>query len=142
MLWLTNVNFGRSGMAKNRFVLDTSAVIFLAAKGSIIPSGLEDKLNEADIFVSVISEIELFSKPALPPDEEKNLRAFLADRIFVADITDSIKKETLALRRGIGLKIPDCIVAASAITLEAVLLTADKELLCLDWPGFRAQGVF
>jgi len=129
-------------MAKNRFVLDTSAVIFLAAKGSIIPSGLEEKLDEADIFISVISEIELFSKQALPPNEEENLRAFLSDRISVMDITGSIKKETLALRRSIGLKIPDCIVAASAIALEAVLLTADKELLCLDWPGLHVQGIF
>jgi hypothetical protein len=56
-----------NGMTENRFVLDTNAVIFLTAKGNVIPSGLENELNDADLFISVISEIELFSKPGLPP---------------------------------------------------------------------------
>ncbi|MDR1838925.1 MAG: PIN domain-containing protein [Treponema sp.] len=128
-------------MTENRFVLDTNAVIFLTTRGNIIPASIEDKLNKADVFISVITEIELLSKAALPPNEEENLRAFFSDRISIIDITDSIKRETITLRRSVKLKLPDCIVAATAIVLDSVLLTADKELLSLDWHGFRAIGL-
>jgi predicted nucleic acid-binding protein len=59
-------------MTKSSFVLDTNAVIFLTTRGNAIHSELEKELNDADLFISVITEIELFSKPELPPDEEKN----------------------------------------------------------------------
>ena len=127
-------------MSENRFVLDTNAVIFLTTKGNMIHHELKDELNEADLFVSVISEIELFAKKELPPDEEENLRALLSDRITVIDLTNDVKKETIALRRNNKLKLPDCIVAATAIVLNAVLLTADTELLRLNWPGYTSRS--
>jgi len=85
----------------------------------------------------VISGIELFSKSALTHTEENSLRTFLAERVPVIELTSTIKKETIALRRSAKLKLPDCIVAATAITLNAILLTADKGLLAFSWPGFR-----
>jgi predicted nucleic acid-binding protein len=128
-------------MTKDGFTLDTNAVIFLTTKGNVIPSELEKELDEADLSISVITEIELFSKPGLPPDEEKNLRAFLSDRISIIDITDEIKKETIALRRTVKHKLPDCIVAATAIVLNATLLTADEKLLHLKWQGFNVRNI-
>jgi len=128
-------------MTKNRFVLDTNAVIFLTTKGNVISSALEKELDDADLFITVITEIELFSKPGLPPDEEERLRTFLSDRIFIIDLTDEIKKETIALRRTAKHKLPDCIVAATAIVLNSTLLTADEKLLRLKWQGFNARNI-
>ena len=128
-------------MAKSRFVLDTNAVIFLTTRGNVIPPDLEKELDDADCFISVITEIELFSKPELPPDEERNLRLFLSDRISITDINDEIKKETIALRRIARHKLPDCIVAATAIILNATLLTADEKLLRLKWQGFNVKNI-
>jgi predicted nucleic acid-binding protein len=128
-------------MTKSRFVLDTNAVIFLTTKGNVIPSNLEHELDEADLYISCITEIELFAKPELPPDEEKKLCIFLADRISIIDLTGEVKKETIAIRRTARCKLPDCIVAATAISLNAVLLTADVKLLCLQHPGFIAKNI-
>ena len=128
-------------MTKNRFVLDTNAVIFLTTRGNVIPSDLEKKLDDADLFISVITEIELFSKPELPPDEEKNLRTFLFDKISIIDLTDEIKKETIALRRNVRQKLPDCIVAATSIVLNAALFTSDEKLLRLEWQGFNVKNI-
>ena len=130
-----------NGTIENRFVLDTNAVIFLTTRGNVIPSDLENALNEAALFTSVISEIEVFSKPALPPDEEENLHSFLSERITIIDLTSEIKKETIALRRSTNLKLPDSIVAAASIVLDAILLTDDKALLNLSWPGLRTQNI-
>jgi predicted nucleic acid-binding protein len=128
-------------MTKSRFVLDTNAVIFLTTRGNVIPSGLENDLDEADLFISVITEIELFAKPELPVDEEENLRAFLSDRISIIDLTNEIKKEVIALRRSTKHKLPDCIVAATAIVLNATLLTADIKLLNLERHGFKIKNI-
>jgi len=128
-------------MTKSRFVLDTNAVIFLTKRNSAIPPDLEKELNDADLFISVITEIELFSKPELAPDEEKNLHAFLSDRISIIDITDEVKKEAIAFRRKIRHKLPDCIVAATSIVFNATLLTADVKLLHLEWTGFNAKNI-
>jgi predicted nucleic acid-binding protein len=128
-------------MTESRFVLDTNAVIVLAAGDNATTSVLENKLKAADLFISVISEIELLSKPKMAADEEENLRAFLAERTIIIDLTEDVKNETIALRRSVKLKLPDCIVAATAVVLDSVLLTADKELLRLDWSGLKTQSI-
>jgi len=139
--WLTSEISGTSGMTKSRFVFDTNAVIFLTTKGNVIPSELEKELDDADLFISIITEIELFSKPELSPDEEINLRGFLSDKISIIDLTDEIKKETIALRRTVKHKLPDCIVAATAIVFNATLLTADEKLLHLKWQDFNVRNI-
>ena len=55
--------------------------------------------------------------------------------------SSEVKKETFKLRRAVRLKLPDCIIAATAITLNAVLLTNDKELLDLAWSGYTARDI-
>jgi predicted nucleic acid-binding protein len=129
-------------MTENRFLLDTNAVIFLTTIGNIIPSSLQSELDGTDLFISVINEIELFAKPELSTAEEENLRTFLSDRIPVIDLTTAIKKETIAIRRSKRLKLPDCIIAATSVVLNAVLLTADAELLSLTWPGYNIKSLY
>jgi predicted nucleic acid-binding protein len=131
-----------NGMTDSRFVLDTNIVIFLTNKSKIVSSRLQSELEDADLFISVINEIELFAKPKLLPMEEGNLQTFLSDRITVIDLTSDIKEETIAIRRATTLKLPDCIVAATSIALNAILLTDDHHLLNLSWPGLRTQNIF
>ena len=39
------------------------------------------------------------------------------------------------------VKLPDCIIASTAIILDAVLFTDDDQLLSLSWPGLRPQNI-
>jgi predicted nucleic acid-binding protein len=45
------------------------------------------------------------------------------------------------LRRSTKIKLPDCIIAATSIVLNAALLTDDDKLLRLTYPGYTAQPV-
>ena len=139
MALLIKENFGTSGMTEKCFVLDTNAVIFLVSRGSNISLKLQTELNEADLFISGISEIELFSKSTIPANEEEKLRALISERIPAIDLTEAVKKETITIRRKTKLKLPDSIIVATAITLDAVLITEDSKLLNLSLPGFRTQ---
>jgi predicted nucleic acid-binding protein len=131
----------KNGQAGQRFVLDTNAVIFLTTAGSVISAEAQKALDEADLFVSIIAELELFSKSNLPPEEEANLRAFIMEKTSIMDINPAIKKQTIALRRSTKIKLPDAIIAATSIALNAVLLTRDAELLNLSCPGYRARDI-
>jgi len=62
-------------------------------------------------------------------------------RSAMTGLTDDVKKETIALRRSTKLKLPDCIIAATASVLNAVLLTDDKKLLNMSLPGLKTQNI-
>ena len=50
-----------------------------------------------------------------------------------------MRETAIRLRRERRLKLPDAVVAASALVLDAVLLTNDRHLLTL--PGLRSQSL-
>jgi predicted nucleic acid-binding protein len=49
----------------------------------------------------------------------------------VTELTQAIKSHAVDLRKRYGLKLPDAIVAATALALDATLLTNDQRLLTL-----------
>jgi predicted nucleic acid-binding protein len=123
-------------MSGNKFVLDTNVVINYL-NNRINLSGFDD----AELFISVITELELFAKPAMTLEEEIKISAFLNDNVTIIEIDAPIKKETIGLRRSTKIKLPDCIVAATSIVLDAHLLTHDDDLLPLVYPGFHARNI-
>jgi len=105
-----------------RRLLDTNAVLYL------LGGRLAESLEVGSYFVSVISEMELLSYPRLSIDAASQIRSFLAD-VTIVELTRDVKTTAIQLRREHGLKLPDAIIAASAMNLEAELLTNDLQLL-------------
>jgi predicted nucleic acid-binding protein len=120
-------------MDRPKFVLDTNAVIFLLTAETVPAT-----LNNADLFISIISRIELLSKPGISPADIQEIKDFLID-VTAVDINEDVENETIALRRSTKIKLPDCIIAATSIVLGATLLTADDQLLHLSHPNFTVQ---
>ena len=112
------------GLTVPRFVLDTNIILYFLG-GRLI-----DPIPAGTYAISVISELELLAYPGLVSSEEERVRAFLAD-IPVTDLTQSVKHHAVDLRKRLGLKLPDAIVTATALALEAILLTNDQRLLAL-----------
>lgn len=107
-----------------RFVLDTNIILYF------LGGRLAEPLPVGPYAISVISELELLAYPGLVSSEEQRVRAFLAD-IAVPELTQAIKKHAVDLRRRYSLQLPDATVAATALVLEATLLTNDQRLLAL-----------
>jgi predicted nucleic acid-binding protein len=121
-----------NGPTDNKFALDSCTCMnFLNRK---IPS-----LPANDLFISVITEMELLAKPDITPDAEREIGDFLRG-ITIMPLSGEIKREAIRIRRaGLPrLKLPDAIVAATAVILNAQLVTADERLLKLTWTGFNA----
>lgn len=111
-------------MTVPRFVLDTNIILYF------LGGRLADSFPAGDYAISVISELELLAYPSLASSEEQRIREFLAD-VPITDLTQSVKRHAVSLRKRFGLKLPDAIVAATALALEATLLTNDQRLLAL-----------
>ena len=108
-------------MNGNRYLLDTNIIIYILDGDKIIADYLSQKI----LYTSIICEIELFSSKILIQKEEKRIKNFLQEFTIVS-IDQAIKELAILFRKQYSLKIPDSIVAATAVSLEIPLVTSDK----------------
>ena len=111
-------------------VLDTNTVIYL------LGGRLADPFPGGGYGISIITEIELLSYPALSIDEERRINTLLAT-VTVIDITPVVRDAAIRLRRVHRLKVPDAIIAGTAVALDAELMTNDVRLARI--PELRCQ---
>ena len=102
------------------FLADTNALIYLLDGNSCMSPFLQNKLA-----FSVISEMELLSFSGITTEEETNIKSLLLDCKEIS-LTNEIKEKTIEIRKTYRIKLPDAIVAASAIVNNLPLITADK----------------
>jgi predicted nucleic acid-binding protein len=126
-------------MNGTNIVFDTCAVIKLLDRQHDLRS-LGINIDEARLLTSVIVRMELLSKRNMPGDEEQDIQEFLDDLIIVP-LDEAVEQKAVEIRRTTSVKLPDCIVAATSIVLNAILLTDDDHLLNLSWPGLRTHPV-
>ncbi len=111
--------------------LDTNIVLYLLEGDKTLAAMMNDK----EIYISFITEMELLSYKNLSTSEEKRIHIFLEDAIVV-DMTFLIKQKAIQVRKTTGMKLPDSIIAASALQMEMALLTADtgfRKVKSLDY---------
>ncbi len=114
------------------FLLDTNALIYLQSARLATP------LLEGAYAYSVISEIELLSWPQMQAEAELVWRGLLAGLRRV-DLEAKVYEAAIHLRREHRLRLPDAIIAASALAYHATLLTNDQRLLAI--PDVRSQAL-
>jgi predicted nucleic acid-binding protein len=100
--------------------IDTNICIYLLNGDNNVADLLQNQI----IYISVITEIELYSFHHT--DEAKKVLDSFIEAINVINITQTIKESTINLRKVCKLKIPDSIVAASALVYSFPLITSDK----------------
>jgi hypothetical protein len=76
----------------------------------------------------------LLSYPTLLPADEQVARSLL-NEVIRYPLSDSIRDQKIALRRLFRLKLPDALIAATALDAGAILLSNDQRILwlCLLW---------
>jgi len=107
------------------YLLDTNAVIyyFKGMQKAVAVFKLIEDANE-EVNLSVITKIELLSFDN--EDELKNIdRLLVNSRIFSLD--DEIVDKTIEVRRKYKLKLPDAIIAATAMINNLILVTHNKK---------------
>jgi len=135
-------NKGGFVMNGNRILLDTNAIVFLLAGNKQIVN----LLKEAEwVGISVISWIEFMAFSGLDKSDEQLFAEFL-NRVEVVGLSSTDKQlvdRTIHFRREYGIKVPDAIIAATAVQRNATLLTADRDfrrIKELTEIGWSAEG--
>lgn len=109
-----------------RFLIDSNTIIdYLSEK--LPASGLEfiDAIVDDVILLSVVSKIEVlgFNTDATA----YRLLSDFIDSASLFNLTDSIVDKTIELRKVHRIKLPDAIIAATAIVHDLTLLTRNKK---------------
>ena len=109
-------------MSGNKFILDTNIVVYILAGDEV----LAELLDGQELYLSVISEMELLSYKKITKSEREKIKAFLKDFIII-EIIEQVKAKAIDIKRNTNLKLPDSIIAATSSYLKIPLLTADKQ---------------
>ena len=103
-----------------RYLIDSNSVIdFL--NSSLPKTGIDLLLNVEPV-ISIISQIEIFSKQNIPPNELEALNAFVVNSI-IYPVDETIAIKTIALRSVNKIKLADAIIAATALHYKLTLIT-------------------
>jgi predicted nucleic acid-binding protein len=108
-------------MSGDSIVVDTSFIINLFNGVTEV----QELITNRNLFVSVISEIEILSFPNLKASDKILIRNFLSE-CYIVDIEPAIKDITIEIRAKFKTKLPDAVIAATALYFDLPLFTMDK----------------
>jgi predicted nucleic acid-binding protein len=120
-----------------RFILDTNIVIYYT--NNDLPNHASVFLDErvsTGVFLSVVSEIELLGWNASDEKEATTLENFIAGSDII-QLTRPIVLKTIEIRKTRKIKLPDAIIAATAIVHDLTLISRNdsdfKKIEGLDY---------
>jgi predicted nucleic acid-binding protein len=105
------------------YLLDTNFVInYFNGIFSDDAAKFTDSVINDLTYVSVITRMELLSLQSLKPKDEEVIKEFIFDST-VFSLEENIITKTILLRRTNKIKLPDAIIAATAIVHNLQLIT-------------------
>nr|WP_295929223.1 PIN domain-containing protein [uncultured Dyadobacter sp.] len=109
-------------MNGTKILLDTNIVLRLFQGDA----ELGNVLQGAEPYLSLISELELLGNKCIPRNYQKYAEMFVAD-CHVVDLNDGINELTRYIQWEYGLKLPDALVAGTAMFLCIPLISGKPE---------------
>lgn len=110
-----------------RYLLDTNIIIYYL--GGLLKPPFQIQLDEyiqQGALLSVITKSELLSH-RISTDEISLLDAFLNESIVIA-LSDPVIEKTIHIRKNFkSVKLPDAIIAATALSLNIPLITRNQK---------------
>lgn len=105
------------------YTLDTNAILYYLKDDSNAVSLLREIFaHETPIYVSAITELELFAYSSLSAQEEALIEEILTT-ISVIPVDSHIARLASLVRRQYRLKVPDSVIAATAMFTGRTLVT-------------------
>lgn len=107
------------------YLLDTNAVIkYLDASLTTTGMQLLNVIVDGESKVSIITKMEALGYNFRSMEEQITMEAFI-NGSTVLDLNNDIANRTIALRKSKKMKLPDAIIAATALVYGLVLITSN-----------------
>ncbi|PZO30558.1 MAG: VapC toxin family PIN domain ribonuclease [Flavobacteriaceae bacterium] len=103
------------------FLADTNFLIFTSQGNPIVETFLDYNIG-----ISFISEMELLGVFSISKIQKSNIQKII-DQCFVIDFNLEIKKSAIQLKQKYKVKLPDAIIAATAIHYNIPFINADAD---------------
>ena len=104
-----------------RYLLDTEA----AGNTASAIAALKRAVLSDWVGYSAITRLELFGYPDLTSNEEAVL-VLLTGELEEVAVTSSVIDRAIQIRKSIRIKVPDAIIASTALEMDAVLMTRNE----------------
>ena len=114
-------------MNGDKLLIDSNIILYLLNGDKTLADFLQGK----QLYISIISEMELLSFSEISTNELKRIQEFLKE-CKIININSEIKNEAIKLRKKFKTKLPDSIIAATSIYLDIPLITADLGFKNID----------
>lgn len=103
------------------FLVDTNFLIHISLNSDLVTPFLDYSYG-----ISYISEIELLGGFSINKENKKNAQN-LIDNCYILEMNTEVKEQTILLKQKYKLKLPDAIIAATAIIYKLPFLTSDAD---------------
>ena len=110
-------------MGQQNYLIDTNTAIEYI--GATLPEkslNLLDTIIDDSFFLSVINKIELRGFYGLNREEEQKFNQLIESSTLIS-LEDAIIERTIALRKATRIKLPDAIIAATALEYDLTIIT-------------------
>jgi len=121
-----------------RYLVDTNILIYYLA--GALPEDTKptvDKILQESFNISIITRIELLGWKG-HTDEGRTIARHLLDCSRCLPLTDPLAEETITIRYAASISIPDAVIAASALSIDATLVTRNEK----DFAGVAGLTIF
>jgi hypothetical protein len=106
-----------------KILIDTNIAIgYIGNRLNAISMNELDTIFDAEYHISVINKIELLGYPNLDKNEEGKFN-LLINHSILHPIDNKIIEETISIRKGHKIKLPDAIIAATCLVNGLEILT-------------------
>ncbi len=102
------------------FLADTNFLIFTSQKNPVVESFLDYNIG-----ISFISEMELLGVFSISKTQKNNMQDII-DECFVIEMNVNIKQKAIQIKQKYKIKLPDAIIAATAIHYNIPFISADS----------------
>ena len=116
-------------MSGNKYLLDTNFILGILKSDPLVLAQVSSRqLHVGECSYSAITRMELLGFHRITRDEESLIRQKL-DRLAYLPLTGNVENVVIDLRQTHKIKLPDAIIAATALCSGIELLTLDQHLL-------------
>jgi predicted nucleic acid-binding protein len=107
-----------------KYLWDTNIVIYALQKGfsATAEEKITSLLKDNQPVVSAITEIELLCWKTATETDLLSIKGFISTSIII-ELEREVKLKTVEIRKATKIKLPDAIIAASALAYDLTLLT-------------------
>lgn len=110
-------------MGEQEYLIDTNVAIEYI--GATLPEKALNKLDtiiDSHFYISVINKIELLGFAGLSTNETEKF-TMLVEAAINLGLNKEVVNKTIEIRKEYKIKIPDAIIAATALTYDLVIIT-------------------